>query len=64
MSKIEKITLDDGINNSIIDTNYLCYITECIVNINNFSLNSGYTVLVLFFNTEPETVILDKHKIS
>lgn len=64
MSKIEKITLDDGINNSIIDTNYLCYITECVVNINNFSLNSGYTGLVLFFNTDPETVNLENQKIS
>ena len=64
MSKIEKITLDDGINNLFIDINYLCYITECVVNINNFSLNSGYTGLVLFFNTDPETVNLENQKIS
>ena len=42
----------------------MCYITECTVNVNDVSLNSGYTGLVLFFNTEPDTVNFENQKIS
>ena len=64
MSKIEKISFNDDLNNLIVDVNYLCYITECTVNVNDVSLNSGYTGLVLFFNTEPDTVNFENQKIS
>ena len=64
MSKIEKIYLNNELNNLIVDVNYLCYVTDCTINVNNVGLNTGCTGIVLFFNTDPETVNLENQKIS